>query len=155
MAESLKAQLREDLTAAMKNRDALRASTLRMALTAIANEEVAGKEARELSDADVMSVLGKEAKNRRESVTAYRDAGRDDLADREQAEGVILAEYLPAPITTDELHAIVDDAVSAAAADGKSGMAAMGIVMKAVQAKVAGRAPGDEVAAAVKARLET
>ncbi|MEY5144688.1 MAG: hypothetical protein RL745_49 [Actinomycetota bacterium] len=153
MAESLKAQLREDLTAAMKNRDALRASTLRMALTAIANEEVAGKEARELSDADVMSVLGKEAKKRRESVTAYRDAGRDDLADREQAEGEILAEYLPAPITTDELHAIVDDAVSAAAADGKSGMAAMGIVMKAVQATVAGRAPGDEVAAAVKARL--
>lgn len=153
MADTLKAKLREDLTAAMKNRDALRSSTLRMALTAITNEEVAGKEARELSAAEVLAVLGKEAKKRRESVTAYRDAGRDELADKEAAEGDILAEYLPAPLAEAELIAIVDEAVAAAAADGKSGMAAMGAVMKTVQAKVAGRAAGDEVATLVRAKL--
>jgi hypothetical protein len=153
MAQTLKEQLREDLTAAMKARDSLRASTLRMALTAITNEEVAGKEARELADADVVAVLGKEAKKRRESVTAYTEAGRVDLADREAAEGAILAEYLPAPLTDEELAAIVMDAVAAAAADGKTGPAAMGAVMKAVQEKVAGRAAGDAVAALVRSSL--
>ncbi|NBU30754.1 MAG: GatB/YqeY domain-containing protein [Actinobacteria bacterium] len=153
MAQTLKEQLREDLTAAMKARDSLRASTLRMALTAITNEEVAGKEARELADADVVAVLGKEAKKRRESVTAYTEAGRVDLADREAAEGAILAEYLPAPLTNEELAAIVLDAVAAAAADGKTGPAAMGAVMKAVQEKVAGRAAGDAVAALVRSSL--
>ena len=153
MAQTLKEQLREDLTAAMKARDSLRASTLRMALTAITNEEVAGKEARELADADVVAVLGKEAKKRRESVTAYTEAGRVDLADREAAEGAILAEYLPAPLTDEELAAIVMEAVAAAAADGKTGPAAMGAVMKAVQGKVAGRAAGDAVAALVRSGL--
>jgi hypothetical protein len=153
MAQTLKEQLREDLTAAMKARDSLRASTLRMALTAITNEEVAGKEARELADADVVAVLGKEAKKRRESVIAYTEAGRVDLADREAAEGAILAEYLPAPLTNEELAAIVLDAVAAAAADGKTGPAAMGAVMKAVQEKVAGRAAGDAVAALVRSSL--
>lgn len=150
---SLKEQLRADLTTAMKAREELVSSTLRMALAAITNEEVAGKTARELSDEDVLAVLGKEAKKRREAATAFDDAGRTDLADKERAEGEILARYLPQPLTDEEVRAIVADAVAAAAAAGATGPSAMGAVMKTVQPQVTGRADGAAVAALVRAAL--
>ncbi len=147
---TLKTQLHTDLTAAMKNRDQLRSGTLRMALTAITNEEVAGKSARELTDADVITVLTKEAKKRREAATAYDDAGRPDLADKERAELDVLTGYLPAQLTDEELSDLVAAAVSDSGASGPQGM---GAVMKLVQPKVAGRADGGRVAAEVKRQL--
>ncbi|MBU6213323.1 MAG: GatB/YqeY domain-containing protein [Actinomycetales bacterium] len=150
---SLKEQLRADLTAAMKARDELVSSTIRMTLAAITTEEVAGKVARELSDAEVVAVISKEAKKRREAATAFEDAGRAELADKERAEGEVLARYLPQPLTDAELEEIVDAEVAAASAAGASGQSAMGAVMKAVQARVAGRADGGAVAALVRAKL--
>ena len=150
---SLKEQLRADLTIAIKARDELVSSTLRMALTAITNEEVSGKEARVLSDADVVSVLMKEAKKRREAATAYDDASRPDLADKERAEGEVLARYLPQPLSDAEVADIVDAAIANAAASGATGPSAMGMVMKLVQSQVAGRAAGDLVAGLVRSKL--
>ena len=147
---ALKAQLRIDLTSAMKSRDELSAATIRMALTAITNEEVAGKTARELSDADVLAVLGREAKKRRESAEAFDAAGRSDLADRERAELTVLARYLPEQISDEDLVAIVSAAV---AQIGPGGMRNMGAVMKVVQPQVAGRADGGRVAAEVRHQL--
>ncbi len=146
----LKTQLRSDLTAAIKDRDQLRSGTLRMALTAITNEEVAGKSSRELTDADVITVLTKEAKKRREAATAYDDANRPDLADKERAELEVLSTYLPAQLDDAELTAIVAEAVNASGASGPQGM---GAVMKLVQPKVAGRADGGRIAAEVKKQL--
>ncbi len=150
---TLKEQLRSDLTAAIKSGDKLTASTLRMALAAVTTEEVAGKQARELSDADVVSVLTKESKKRREAATAYDDAGRPELAEKERAEGDVLGRYLPQPLTDEEVAAIIDEAVATAATTGATGPAAMGQVMKLVQPQVAGRADGGAVAAMVKQRL--
>ena len=147
---NLKNQLKSDLTTAMKARDEVRSSTLRMALTAVTNEEVSGKSSRELSDDDVILVLTKEAKKRREAVTAYQDAGRRDLADRETAELAVLADYLPAQLEAAELDAIITAAIAESGAEGPR---AMGAVMKIVQPKVAGRADGSQVAAEVKKRL--
>ena len=153
MPMSLKEQLRADLTTAMKAREELVSSTLRMALAAITTEEVAGKTARELTDDDVLAVLGKEAKKRREAAAAFDDAGRTDLADKERAEGEILARYLPQPLTDEEVRAIIAEAVAAAAAAGATGPSAMGAVMKTVQSQVTGRADGAAVAALVRAAL--
>lgn len=152
---TLKEQLRADLTAAMKARDELVKSTLRMTLTAIGNAEVAGTTARELDDAEVLKVITKEAKKRAESAEAFAAAGRAELAAQERAEGEILARYLPAQLTDDELAAIARDAVEAeAAASGQQpGPRQMGQVMKRATAAVAGRADGKRVAAAVKALL--
>src|SRR3954466_1048254 len=147
---SLKERLQADLTAAMKGRDELRAATLRMALTAVTNEEVAGKQARVLSDDEVLTVLTREAKKRREAAEAFDDAGRGELAGRERAEGEVLAGYLPAQLTDDELAGVVREAVSEL---GVSGPQAMGQVMKTVQPRVAGRAEGGRVAAEVKRQL--
>ncbi len=124
---SLKAELKTDLTAAIKGRDELRSATLRMCLAAITNEEVAGKSARVLSDADVVAVLTREAKKRREAATAYQNAGRTELADRELAEQAIIAGYLPAQLTAAELTELVAAAVAQCDAIGP---AAMGVVMK-------------------------
>jgi len=146
----LKTQLRSDLTTAMKARDEVRSSTLRMALTAVTTEEVSGKTSRELSDDDVVLVLTKEAKKRREAVTAYQEVGRGDLADRETAELAVLSDYLPAQLEAAELDAIITAAITESGADGPRGM---GSVMKIVQPKVAGRADGAAVAAEVKKRL--
>jgi uncharacterized protein YqeY len=147
---SLKEQLQADLTTAMKSRDELRAATLRMALTAVTTEEVAGKQARVLDDAEVLAVLTREAKKRREAAEAFESAGREDLADRERAEGEVLATYLPVQLTDDE----VADLVRAAIAEtGASGPQAMGQVMKVVQPRVAGRAEGGRVAAEVRRQL--
>jgi uncharacterized protein YqeY len=147
---SLKERLRADLTAAMKARDELRASTLRMALTAVTTEEVAGKRARTLSDEEVLAVLGREAKKRREAADAYAGAGRPELAEREEAEGAVLAGYLPEPLTDDELQALVAEAIAETGAEGPR---AMGAVMKVVQPAVAGRAEGGRVAAEVRRQL--
>ena len=146
----LKKRLRDDLTTAMKSRDELRTATLRMVLTAVTSEEVSGKEARELSDDEVMGVLRREAKKRREAAEAFAGAGRAEQAQREEAEGGVLAGYLPAQLEDADLAAIVADVVTRT---GASGMQDMGKVMGAVQGAVAGRAEGGRVAAEVRRQL--
>lgn len=150
---ALKDQLKSDLTTAIKARDEVTSATIRMALTAITNEEVAGKESRTLSDDDVLTVLGREAKKRRESAEAYDAAARPELADRERAELDVIARYLPQPLTDAEVEAIVAAAVAEVSASGATGGAAMGAVMKLVQPQVKGRADGGMVAGLVKASL--
>lgn len=144
---TLKDQLHADLTDAMRARDGVRAGTLRMALTAITTEEVSGTEHHDLTDDDVLKVVTKEAKKRREASAAYRDAGRTELAEKEDAELAILEAYLPKQLSDDELTTIVRDAVTAS---GATGMPQMGLAMKAAQQAVAGRAEGGRVAAIVK-----
>ncbi|HEX5016117.1 MAG TPA: GatB/YqeY domain-containing protein, partial [Actinomycetes bacterium] len=139
-----------DLTDAMRAKDEVRRATLRMALTAVTNEEVAGKQARELSDDDVLKVLGRELKKRREAATAFADAGQQERADAELAEAEILESYLPAQLSDDEIAAVVRQVIGELSA---SGAGAMGQVMKAVQPRVAGRAEGGRVAAEVKRQL--
>lgn len=146
----LKDRLRTDLTAAIKGRDELRSATLRMTLAAITNAEVAGTVARELTEDEVVTVLTREMKKRREAAEAFAGAGRADQAQRERAEGEVLSGYLPAQLTDVELAALVADAV---AETGAAGPKAMGQVMKALNPKVAGRAEGGRVAAAVRAAL--
>lgn len=149
---SLKQQLQDDLTAAMRAKDDVRRSTLRMALTSITNEEVAGKQARELSDDEVVKVLARELKRRNEAATAFGDAGHEDRAAAERAEAAVLTEYLPAQLSDDEIR----DLVAAAIAEtGSSGPQAMGAVMKLVQPKIAGRAEGGRVAGEVKRQLSS
>jgi len=143
-------RLREDLTAAMKRRDELATSALRMALAAVKEAAVSGKEARELDDDEILQVLAKQVKRREESAEAFRNAGRTDRADRELAERDVLAVYLPAALSPEELEAIVDEVLSEG---GFSGMAAMGPAMKAVTARVAGRADGKTVSTLVRERL--
>jgi len=150
---ALKDQLQSDLTTAIKSRDEVTAATMRMVLTAITNEEVAGKEARQLSDDDVLTVLGREAKKRREAAEAYDAAQRPELAARERDELDVIARYLPQPLSDGEVQAIVDGAVAEVAATGATGGQAMGAVMKLVQPQVKGRADGGVVAAQVKAAL--
>lgn len=147
---ALKDKLKADLTASLKSKDEVRLRTVRMALAAINVEEVAGKEARELTDEEVIKVLTKEAKKRREAAEAFRNAGRTEQAEAELAEQAVLEEYLPAQLSDEELAALVDAAI---AETGASGPQAMGQVMKAVNPKVAGRAEGGRVAALVRARL--
>jgi uncharacterized protein YqeY len=150
---ALKDQLQADLTTAIKSRDEVTTATIRMALAAITNEEVSGKEARQLSDDDVIGVLGREAKKRRESAEAYDAAERPELADRERAELVVLGRYLPEALTEDDVRAIVAAAVAEVSASGATGGAAMGAVMKLVQPQVKGRFDGGQVAALVKSAL--
>ncbi|MCF8538894.1 MAG: GatB/YqeY domain-containing protein [Candidatus Nanopelagicales bacterium] len=149
----LKAQLQADLTAAIKSRNELASSTLRMVLTAVTNEEVSGKEVRVLSNEDVLTVLTREAKKRKESAAAYADAQRPELADRENAELAVITAYLPEQISEEELNAIVAAAVATVAESGTTGGGALGAVMKIVQPQVKGRADGGAVAAKVKAAL--
>jgi len=146
----LKERLRADLNSAMRARDRVRMRTLRMALSSITNEEVAGTSARELSDDEVMKVLTREARKRKEAAEAFGGAGREAQAAAERAEGEVLAGYLPAQLTDEELSALV----SAAIADtGASGIRGMGQVMKTLTPRVAGRADGARVAAEVRRRL--
>jgi uncharacterized protein YqeY len=147
---ALKDQLRSDLTAAMKARDEVRTRTLRMALTAVSNAEVAGATARELSDDEVLKVLTREAKRRREAADAFATAGRTEQAAAEQAEGEVLDGYLPDQLGDDEIAAIVTAEIEQS---GAAGMGAMGQVMKAVTPRVAGRADGGRVAAEVRRQL--
>lgn len=154
MAE-LKDRLRADLTRALKEKESTTVATLRMALTAISTEEVAGSSARDLADDEILAVLGREAKKRREAAEAFATAGRAELAARERAEGDVLASYLPAQLADEELAGLVNDAVSevTAATGQPPGPRQMGQVMKAATAKVAGRAEGRRVASAVRAAL--
>ncbi|ATL65267.1 GatB/YqeY domain-containing protein [Nocardia terpenica] len=151
----LKSKLRADLTAAMKAKDALRTNTLRMLLAAVQTAEVAGPQARELSDADVIAVLGKEAKKRNEAAVVFEQAGRGELAANERAEEEIIDEYLPTPLTDAEVADLADTAIAQVAQDlgERPGMRQMGQVMKIATALAAGRADGSRVSAAVKARL--
>jgi uncharacterized protein len=148
----LKDRLRNDLTASIKGRDALRSSTLRMVLSAITNAEVAGKEARELSDDDVIGVLTSEAKKRREAATAFADAGRTELADKETAEAAVIADYLPEQLDAAAISELVTAAVQQTGA-ADEGMRAMGKVMGVLQPQVRGRADGGAVAAEVRRQL--
>jgi uncharacterized protein YqeY len=141
---ALEQRLHDDLTAAIRSRDEVASATLRMALTAVKTEAVSGTEARELSDADVIAVLGREAKKRRESATAYDDAHRPELADRERAELAVLEGYLPAQLPPP---------AAAVAETGADSPKAMGSVMKVLTPRIAGRADGGRVAAAVRAAL--
>ena len=147
---ALKDQLRTDLTAAMKARDDVRTRTLRMALTAVSNAEVAGATSRELSDDEVLKVLTREAKRRREAAEAFATAGRTEQAAAERAEGEVLDGYLPAQLSDDEIAAIVTAGIEQS---GAAGMGAMGQVMKAVTPRIAGRADGARVAAEVRRQL--
>lgn len=147
---SLKDRLNDDLHAAMKGRDELTTSTLRMALSAVRTAEVAGDEARALSDDEVLAVLTREAKKRREAATAFAGAGRAEQAAKEQAEGEVIDRYLPKQLSDAEIAELVSGALSAG---GFSGKAQMGPAMKAAQAAVAGRAEGGRVAAEVRRQL--
>ncbi|HEX2307455.1 MAG TPA: GatB/YqeY domain-containing protein [Jatrophihabitantaceae bacterium] len=149
MAE-LKERLRTDLTSAMKARDEVRTATVRMVLTAITTEEVAGKQARELDDVEVLKVIAREAKKRREAAEAYDVAGRAELAGRERAEGEVLAEYLPRQLDDAELTELVRAAV---AETGATEPRQMGAVMKVVTPRTAGRADGARVSAEVRRQL--
>ncbi|MEO9321998.1 GatB/YqeY domain-containing protein [Nocardioides sp. C4-1] len=149
---ALKEQLRTDLTAAMKSRDQLTSSTLRMVLTSITNAEVAGKEARELTDDEIVGVLSSEAKRRREAAVAFDEGGRADSAEKERAEAVVIARYLPEQLGADDIERIVAEAIASTSAAGE-GMRAMGKVMGVVQPQVKGRADGGAVAAEVRRQL--
>lgn len=150
MSQELKARLHSDLNTAMKARDEVTTATLRMALTAITTEEVAGKTARELSDDEVLRVLVREGKKRREAAEAFDAAGRAELADRERAEGAVLERYLPAQLGDEELIDLINAAIEEA---GATGPRDMGAVMKIVTPRVAGRADGKRVSDEVRIRL--
>lgn len=154
MAE-LKARLRADLTTAMKSQDKLRTATLRMLLAAIQTEEVSGKEARELTDDDVVKVLTRESRKRGEAAEVYTQNGRGELAANEHAEARIIEEYLPTPLTEAELAAVVDTAMAQVAEQlgERPTMKQMGQVMKAAAAIAGGKADGSRLSTAVKARL--
>lgn len=156
MAE-LKDRLRDDLSAAIKSRDTVTVATLRMALTAITTEEVSGSSARELSDDEVLAVLAREAKKRREAAEVFAAAERDELATRERAEGEVLARYLPQQLGDDELMILVGEVIDDVTGQlGKRpGLGQLGLVMKAAKAKASGRAEGQRLATAVMAALRT
>lgn len=147
---SIKESLRGDLTEAIRGRDEITSSTIRMVLTAITNEEVAGKEARVLSDDEIITVLSREAKKRREAAEAFENAGRADKAALEKAEGGVIARYLPAQLSVDEIKKIIADAVTST---GAAGPADMGKVMGAVKPLIAGKADGSIVSTLVKEAL--
>jgi len=151
-ASNLKERLRSDLTTAIKGRDKVRSGTIRMVLTAITEAEVAGSTAIELSDQQVLDVVIREAKKRREAEEAYANAGRTELADKEHAESEVLADYLPQQLTPSEISAIVTDAIASTGA-AELGMKGMGKVMAQVTPQTKGRADGSAVAAEVRRQL--
>ena len=146
----LKEKLQSDLTEAIRGRAEVKSGTIRMLLSAITNEEVSGKAARVLTDAEIITVLSREAKKRREALDAYIAAKRTDLADKEKAEGEVIAEYLPAQLSEDEIKKMIGDAI---AETGATGPAGMGLVMKVLSPKIAGKADGGVVSGLVKAAL--
>ena len=148
----LKDRLRSDLTTAIRGRDEVATATLRMALAAITTEEVAGSDARELSDDEVVRVLARESKKRREAAEAFGSAGREELAERERAEGTVLERYLPTQLD----DAAVSELVAASIAEtGASGMQQMGAVMRVAQQKAAGRADGKRLSTEVRRQLSS
>jgi uncharacterized protein YqeY len=149
----MKLQLKNDLTVAMKAGNDIAKSTLRMALSAITNAEVAGDEAVELTDDQIIKVLQSEVKKRQESAEVYEQAGRTEAAIKERAEAEVLSAYLPAALSDDELVVVVGEEVARAAAQGAQGMKAMGAVVKAVRERVGSGADGSKIAELVKAAL--
>lgn len=149
---ALKDRMRADLTSAIKARDEIRSGTLRMVLTAVTNAEVAGKQQRELTDDDIIGVLSTEAKKRREAATAFSDGGREAMAAKERAEAAVIADYLPAQLTAEDVAGIVAAAIEQTGAAGE-GMRAMGKVMGVVSPQVKGRADGAAVAGEVRRQL--
>lgn len=147
---SLKGKLQSDLNVAIKSRNTVVAETIRMVLSAITNEEVAGKEKRELSDAEVITVLTREAKKRREAAEAFENGGRADRAAAERAEGEVIASYLPEQLTEDDIKKLIAETIAAVGAAGPSDM---GKVMGSLKAKVAGKADGALVSSLVKEAL--
>ena len=146
----LKEILQSDLTEAIRSRDELKSGTIRMVLTAITTEEVSGKTARILSEPEIITVLSREAKKRREAAEAFADGGRPDRAEREKLEGEFITTYLPAQLSSDEISALIQEAISES---GASGPAGMGQVMKIISPKIAGKADGGLVSALVKESL--
>jgi uncharacterized protein YqeY len=146
----LKEKLQADLTDAIRSRNEVVSGTVRMLLAAITNEEVAGKAAKVLTDAEIITVLSREAKKRREAVEAYTQAKRDDLAGKEKAEAAVIANYLPEQLSEDEIKKLIADAIAETDAKGPAGM---GLVMKVLQPKIAGKADGGVVSGLVKAAL--
>ena len=146
----LKEKLQADLTDAIRSRNEVVSGTVRMLLAAITNEEVAGKAAKVLTDAEIITVLSREAKKRREAVEAYTQAKRDDLASKEKAEAAVIANYLPEQLSEDEIKKLIADAIAETGAKGPAGM---GLVMKVLQPKIAGKADGGVVSSLVKAAL--
>ena len=146
----LKEKLQSDLTDAIRSRAEVKSGTIRMLLAAITTEEVSGKAARVLKEDEIITVLSREAKKRREAVEAYVAANRDDLADKERAEGEVIAQYLPAQLSEDEIKKMIADAISETGAAGPAGM---GLVMKVLSPKIAGKADGGVVSGLVKAAL--
>ncbi|KAA1419609.1 GatB/YqeY domain-containing protein [Nocardioides humilatus] len=149
---TLKDRLRTDLTAAIKARDEVRSSTIRMILTAVTNAEVAGKEAKELTDDEMLSVLSTEAKKRREAAVAFEEGNRPEMAAKERAESAVIADYLPAQLSPEEIADLVTKAVEQLGVAGE-GPKAMGKVMGVVTPQVKGRADGAAVAAEVRRQL--
>lgn len=150
---SLKTQLQGDLSLAIKAQDSLVSGTLRLALSAITTEEVAGKQARELTDAEIVNILIKESKKRKEAAEAFAAANRQELADKELAEQKVLEKYLPSALSEAEVDAIIKAAIEEAASAGSTGMKVMGAVMKIVQPQTAGRFDGSLIASKVKKAL--
>ncbi len=146
----LKEKLQADLTDAIKARNETKAGTIRMVLAAITTEEVSGKQARVLSDAEIITVLSREAKKRREAIDAYAAANRADLVAKEKSESDVISAYLPEQLSDSEIEKLVQDAISQTGASGASGM---GQVMKFLQPKIAGKADGGKVSAIVKKAL--
>jgi len=146
----LKEKLQADLTEAIRGRDEVKSGTIRMLLSAITNEEVAGKAAKVLTDAEIITVLSRETKKRREAVEAFTAAKRDDLANKEKAEAAVIAQYLPEQLSEAEIKKIITEAIAETNAAGPAGM---GLVMKLLQPKIAGKADGGVVSALVKAAL--
>jgi uncharacterized protein len=151
-ATTLKERLRSDLTQSIKDRDKVKSGTIRMVLTAITEAEVAGSEAIELSDRQVLDVVIREAKKRREAEEAYANAGRTELAEKEHAESQVLADYLPRQLTQSEISAVVSDAIAATGA-AEVGVRGMGKVMAQVTPQTKGKADGSVVAAEVRRQL--
>jgi len=148
----LKEKLQADLTDAIRSRNEVVSGTVRMLLAAITNEEVAGKAAKVLTDAEIITVLSREAKKRREAVEAYTQAKRDDLAGKEKAEAAVIANYLPEQLSEDEIKKLIADAIAETGAKGPAGM---GLVMKVLQPRIAGKADGSVVSGLVKSYLTT
>jgi uncharacterized protein YqeY len=146
----LKEKLQSDLTDAIRSKDGVKSGTIRMLLAAITNEEVAGKSAKVLSDAEVITVLSREAKKRREAVEAYTNAKRNDLANKEKEEAAVIAYYLPEQLSEADIKKLIADAIAETNASGPAGM---GQVMKVLQPKIAGKADGGFVSSLVKAAL--
>lgn len=151
MGNALKTELADAVKAAMRARDSLRLGTLRLVQASVKQKEI--DERRELDDAEVLAIIEKQVKQRRESIAAFQHAGRTESAEQEQAELVVLQEFLPQAATQEEVDATIDAAIAEVTSQGVIGAPAMGKVMALVKAALAGRADMSAVSAQVKSKL--